>query len=140
MTSTPTARGDGSGLVGLVVAAAVGGATGGVLRHLLGLGVAGDGVLALTLAVNVTGCLLLGLLPLLDRVGRSETWRVGVGPGLLGGFTTMSAVNEQTRSLLAEDRVGLAAGYVLGTLALGVGAAAVAARAVARNHVRRIGR
>lgn len=120
--------------------AAVGGAAGAVLRHLLTLTTDGDGLLGVTLGVNAVGSLLLGLLPLIDRVGRSEGWRVAVGPGLLGGFTTLSAVNEQSRSLLADDRVALAGGYLVATLAVCVGAAALAARVVSRVVADRAGR
>ena len=40
-----------------------------------------------------------------------------LGPGLLGGFTTLSAYAEEARGLVADGRAGLAAAYVLGTLA-----------------------
>jgi len=55
----------------------------------------GPGSLALsTLVVNVIGCLALGALTtsLLARPALPEWARAGIGPGLLGGFTTMSAV------------------------------------------------
>ena len=38
-----------------------------------------------------------------------------LGPGLLGGYTTMSAYAEETRALLADDRVATAAAYAVGT-------------------------
>ena len=37
-------------------------------------------------------------------------------PGVLGGFTTLSAYSEQSRALLAAGHTGLAASYLLGTL------------------------
>lgn len=140
MTPPPTVRHDGSGLAGLVALAAAGGAVGAVLRHLLTLTTDGDGLLGVTLVVNAVGSLLLGLLPLIDGVRRSEGWRVAVGPGLLGGFTTLSAVNEQSRSLLAHDRVLLAGGYLIGTLVVCVGAATLAALVVSRVAADRAGR
>jgi len=47
-----------------------------------------------TLIVNVVGCFALGALTtsLLTRPALAEWARAGLGPGLLGGFTTMSAV------------------------------------------------
>ncbi len=133
MTSPPAVQRDGSGVAGLVALVAVGGAAGAVLRHLLTLPAGGDELLGVTLAINAVGSLLLGLLPLIDRVRRSEAYLVAVGPGLLGGFTTLSAVNEQGRALLADDRVLLGAAYLLGTLVVCVGAAAVAGGIVARR-------
>ena len=45
-----------------------------------------------TLIVNVTGGLLMGLLVgALARVGAGESWRVLLGVGVLGGFTTFSS-------------------------------------------------
>jgi CrcB protein len=40
-----------------------------------------------------------------------------LGPGLLGGFTTLSTYAEQARALAAAGRTALAGAYVLGTLA-----------------------
>ena len=102
----------------LCLAVAVGGALGAVLRHLLGeLVPDGDGFAWTTFAINVTGAFLLALLPALSGVRRSPAWTVALGPGVLGGYTTLSAYAEQSRALLAEGRVVLAATYVVGTFA-----------------------
>ena len=42
-----------------------------------------------------------------------------LGTGLLGGFTTYSALAVDTVQLLRTDQTGLAAAYALGTLLLG---------------------
>ncbi len=67
----------------------VGGGTGAVLRY--GVGRLLPGVLA-TFAVNLVGCLLMGALAgwLLGRE-QGESWRLLLGVGVLGGFTTFSA-------------------------------------------------
>lgn len=70
-----------------------------------------------TFAVNVAGSFLLALLPALAAVRRSRTLAVALGPGVLGGFTTLSAYSEQARALLDAGRVGLASTYLVGTLA-----------------------
>ncbi|CAN5472260.1 hypothetical protein BH09ACT12_BH09ACT12_17690 [soil metagenome] len=70
-----------------------------------------------TLAINVSGSFLLALLPALAFVRNSPEWTAALGPGLLGGFTTLSAYAEQSRALLADERLGAAAAYVVGTLA-----------------------
>ena len=100
-----------------LAAVAVGGALGGVLRHLLGeLAPDGSGFPWTTFAINVSGAAVLALLPHLAAVRRNVLLAVGLGPGLLGGYTTLSTASEQTRALLA-DRPGLALLYAGGTLA-----------------------
>jgi len=71
-----------------------------------------------TLAVNVLGCLAMGLLvALAGGGGRSATtMRLLLGTGLLGGFTTYSAFNAEVLSLAQSGRTALAATYVLATL------------------------
>lgn len=99
-------------------AVAVGGALGGTLRWWLGDVVPdGAGFPWTTFAINVSGALLLALLPASSAVRRRPALAAGVGPGLLGGYTTLSTYAEQGRALLADGRVALAAAYVLGTLA-----------------------
>lgn len=69
------------------------------------------------LLINVVGSGLLASLPLLAVV-RSRPW-VGLllGPGILGGFTTMSAASTDTFLLLDRGHLVLALAYCLGTLA-----------------------
>ncbi|NJC04619.1 CrcB protein [Sphingomonas kaistensis] len=67
----------------------VGGGSGAMLRWWLGGLVASPWG---TLAVNLIGCLAMGLLAgVLGRSGGAEQARLLLGVGLLGGFTTMSA-------------------------------------------------
>jgi len=114
---------------------ALGGAAGALLRH--GLVEAfpdGHGSFPWTiLAVNVLGCFLLGLLPGLGAVRRRPLLVPLLGPGVLGGFTTLSTYSEQTRALLAGGHSVLAAAYVVGTLGVCLLAVAVAARIGARG-------
>ncbi|SFA84455.1 CrcB protein [Nocardioides alpinus] len=81
-----------------------------------------------TLAINVVGAFALGLLPALAVVRRSRRVALSVGPGLLGGFTTVSAWAGQVRDLADSGEVGLAGLYLAATLAAGLGAAALAQR------------
>lgn len=102
----------------LLLAVAVGGAVGAVLRWGAGEVVAdGSGFPWTTFTINVVGCALLAGLELLPVVRRSEVWSAALGPGVLGGFTTFSATSEQGRALLADGRTALAAAYLVGTLA-----------------------
>ncbi|WP_323794107.1 CrcB family protein [Nocardioides sp.] len=101
----------------LTLAVAAGGAVGALLRHGLEMWVPdGAGFPWTTLAINVVGAFLLALLPALARVRRSPAWTVALGPGVLGGFTTLSAASEQARALLADERLAAASAYALGTL------------------------
>lgn len=115
-------------LVGLV---ALGGAVGSVLRHAVGLALpAPSGWPLGTLAVNVSGAFLLGLL--LEAVARRgpetrrlQRLRLLLGTGLLGGFTTYSAFALETDRLLDGGDFGVALGYVAVTLVAGTLAAAL---------------
>ena len=101
----------------LLAAVAVGGAVGALLRWAMGVGLPdGDGFPATTFAINLAGSFALACLPAIDVVRRSRLLTVGLGPGLLGGFTTLSATSEQSRALLADDRAALAASYLLVTV------------------------
>lgn len=70
-----------------------------------------------TFAINVLGCLLLALLPVLAVVRRRPLLPVFLGTGVLGGFTTLSTYSEQTRALAEAGHGGQAAAYAVGTLA-----------------------
>lgn len=116
---TPTRlRGRDLALVGL------GAALGALLRWLLGASVPeGNGSLWITFAINVTGAFALGLLPVLGVVRRDHRAAVLLGPGLLGGFTTVSTYADQARGLIGSGQPALAAAYLGGTLAAALAAA-----------------
>lgn len=78
-----------------------------------------------TLVINVTGCLVIGLL-----AGLAETRGVFTGPtraflfiGVLGGYTTFSTFGYETFQLMRDGQFGVAALSV--TLQVGVGLTAV---------------
>lgn len=111
----------------LIVAAAAGGAVGAILRWSLGeLVPDGAGFPWTTFGINLVGSFLLASLPAFETVRRSRVLVVGLGTGVLGGFTTLSATSEQSRGLLADGRAGLAAAYLLATLGACVTAVALA--------------
>lgn len=104
-------------------AVAVGGFGGTEARYLLGVLLPeSSGVFPwTTLAINVGGSFLLGWLTALWAAGlREPRWlQAGLGPGLLGSFTTFSAV-----SLAAVTDPALLLPYLGVSLALGLAAAA----------------
>lgn len=75
-----------------------------------------DGMPWGTLAVNLVGAFLLGVVAALVA---SSLWRSAVGSGLIGGFTTYSALAVQTDELLAGEPA-TALVYVLATLGGGL--------------------
>lgn len=109
------------------LAVAAGGALGALARHLLDTWApAGAGFPWTTFGINVMGSMLLAVLPGMKVVRRSPTWTAALGPGALGGFTTLSAYSEQTRALLDGGRVAVAAAYLVGTMAAALVAVALA--------------
>lgn len=144
--------------VGLV---ALGGAGGSVARYFVGIwsGIlltpltylfpdAGHTILWFpigTLLVNLAGAFALGyLLEALARRGRETVRRrkirLGIGTGVLGGFTTYSALALEVQMLIGQDMVWLALLYVALTLVGGtatcLGGIALAARADRRRKGR----
>ncbi len=95
----------------------LGGAVGSGARYLVGRGAVlwlGPGYPWGTLAVNLVGGLAMGLLAgSLTRLGEGgETWRLLIGVGLLGGFTTFSAFSLDVVAMLQRGDWGLAIGYI----------------------------
>jgi len=112
-----------------LAAVAAGGALGALLRWSVGEVVAsGDALVVATAVVNVAGAFALAALPALAVVRRTPLLQLGLGPGLLGGFTTLSAASEQTRSLLDAGRVPAAAALLVLTLGASLAAVALARR------------
>ncbi len=108
---------------------AAGGVLGALLRWLLGEVVPdGAGFPWTTFGINVTGSFALALLPALAAVRVRPLVALSLGPGFLGGYTTLSAYAEQGRGLLADGRPALAAAYLIGTLAACLAAVSVAHR------------
>ena len=101
----------------------LGGAVGTGARYLLSgwlLRVAGPGFPWGTLAVNVLGSLLLGLLMQVARTTNLLTPTLGLAltTGVLGGFTTYSTFNYETLQFFQRDE------WLLGFANLGVTVAA----------------
>ena len=95
----------------------VGGAVGSGARYLTGramLSLLGPDYPFGTLAVNLIGGLLMGVLVgVLARNTASETWRLVLGVGVLGGFTTFSAFSLDVVTMIERGAIGVAFGYVL---------------------------
>ena len=132
MPSSPAAARSSRGVPPLV-AVAVGGALGALLRWALELALpVRDGWPWATLLANVLGSAALGWLVVHDDRHRHPRWvRPAVGTGLLGGFTTFSTYAVQVALLGRVDPL-VALVYLVVTAVLCVAAAALGAR-VARG-------
>ena len=109
----------------------LGGALGSTLRYLLGAmiqrALAGGLYAKLplaTFAVNIIGCLGIGLLAAWTegRTDLSPAQRLFIFTGLLGGFTTFSTYAHEGQQLLREGLFPQAAIYILGQVILGLAA------------------
>lgn len=107
-----------------LAAAAGGGAIGAMARYAVDQAADRLGVALpwATLAINVVGCVLMGILVsyVLAHPARHLLWRPFLGVGVLGGFTTFSAFAGDA-VLLADDGAWAAsAAYVVATLVGGL--------------------
>lgn len=77
-----------------------------------------------TFAINLTGCLVIGVVTaaLTDRPGVPSWVRVGLAMGVIGGYTTFSTFAQETFDLLDDGRAALALAYAGGSILLGVAA------------------
>lgn len=75
-----------------------------------------------TFAVNVSGCLALGVLMVLvvDVWPPRRFVRPFLGVGVLGGYTTFSTYVLETRALLVDGHLGVATAYLAGSLLAGL--------------------
>lgn len=108
-----------------LLAVAGGGGVGGIARLAVGDLVArrlGTGFPWGTLAVNLSGALLMGML--VGGLGlpgpeAGRSWSL-LAIGLLGGYTTVSSFSLQSLSLWQQRRTAAALGYVVLTFAAGL--------------------
>jgi len=105
----------------------VGAGIGGALRH--GVNVAstrlfGYGFPYGTFIVNVADSFAMGLLAgfFVYRAGVPQHVRLFLTTGILGGFTTFSTFSLDAALLVERHSLGMAAGYMVGSVAAGVSA------------------
>jgi CrcB protein len=108
-----------------LLAVAGGGALGAVARYLMASGVqrlAGGAFPWGTLAVNIVGALLMGLI--VEAAARfaalSGDLRLFLTTGVLGGFTTFSAFSLETALMIEKGDFVLAALYITASVVLTV--------------------
>lgn len=105
-------------MIGIVIAVALGGMAGTLLRFATGNWVSANWpqhFYGATLAVNIVGCLLIGYLYglFLLRPEIPLELRAGLMVGFLGGLTTFSSFSLDTLRLLESGQAPMAIGYAL---------------------------
>lgn len=105
----------------------IGAGVGGALRHAVNVGSArlfGYGFPLGTFIVNVTGSFAMGLFAgfFAYRAGVPQHVRLFLTTGILGGYTTFSTFSLDAALLIERHSFGLAAGYVIGSVAAGLAA------------------
>jgi CrcB protein len=104
----------------------LGGGLGAALRHGVNVTMArlvGTAFPYATLFENATGSLVMGLLAayFAFRGDASQSWRLFLTTGILGGYTTFSAFSLDAMLLYERGALGLAALYVLASVLLSIG-------------------
>ena len=103
----------------------IGAGLGGLLRHIMNTAIAaamGAGFPYGILAINVLGSTVMGLLAgwLAFHGNAPAELRLFLATGFLGGFTTFSAFSLDTALLIERGETGLAALYVVASVALSI--------------------
>jgi len=111
-----------------VLLVAAGGAVGATVRYAVNvafLSRTASGFPWHTLAVNVVGAFLLGVLAVLtaERGILPAEYSLMLGTGVLGGFTTFSAFAYESVVLIERGQAVLGVANIAGSCLLGVGAA-----------------
>jgi len=101
----------------------LGAGIGGALRHgtnLAALRLFGAGFPYGTLAVNILGSLVMGLLAgwFAQKADPGQAWRLFLTTGVLGGFTTFSTFSLDTALLWERGQAGLALAYMAVSITL----------------------
>jgi CrcB protein len=116
----------------------LGGGLGAALRHgvnLTSARILGTAFPYHTMFENVSGSFVMGLLAgyFAFRGSASQHWQLFFTTGILGGYTTFSAFSLDTALLYERSELGIAALYVLGSVALSIGGL-FAGLALARHY------
>lgn len=76
-----------------------------------------------TLAVNIVGCFLIGIIyGFSDRGSMNVEWRLFLATGIMGGFTTFSSFSNETVSMLRDAQYWQAFSYIALSVVIGLAA------------------
>ena len=112
-----------------ILAVGAGSFLGGAARYLVTLAMkgVGKGFPWATLAVNLAGCFLIGLLwGVFSKNGtEGSSWALFLTVGLCGGFTTFSTFSKEALMMLQGGNIWGFAGYVAISVIAGIGLVAL---------------
>jgi len=104
----------------IILLIGLGSSIGGIFRYILAEGLQQKLQSTLpfgTFAVNVIGCLLIGIVfGFFERGHLSQEWRMFLATGVLGGFTTFSAFSMETVNLLRDGQYWSVLTYLSGSI------------------------
>ena len=107
-----------------IIAVGAGSFIGGIARYIVSLAMKGigKGFPWATLAVNLVGCLMIGLLwGLLSRNAAENTsWGLFLTVGLCGGFTTFSTFSKEALAMLQTGQIWGFASYIAISVLAGI--------------------
>ncbi|PUB18420.1 fluoride efflux transporter FluC [Yoonia sediminilitoris] len=106
-------------MISPLISVALGGALGAVGRFLVGVSLPFPYG---TLAINVLGSFVIGLVWVILTARGLQHWLPFVMTGILGGFTTFSAFSLDTLRLVEAGRLTAAGTYVLASVLLSLAA------------------
>ncbi|HEY1008820.1 MAG: fluoride efflux transporter CrcB [Daejeonella sp.] len=110
----------------IVLLIGIGSFIGGIARYLLSQLIQNKALVTFpygTLAVNIVGCFLIGIVyGVAERSGLSNEWRLFIATGILGGFTTFSAFSYESINLMRDGQAGAALVYIAASIMLGLAA------------------
>lgn len=74
-----------------------------------------------TLAVNIIGCFLIGIIyGFSERGNMNAEWRIFLATGIMGGFTTFSSFSNETVSMLRDAQYLQAFSYIFFSVIIGL--------------------
>ena len=103
----------------------IGGGLGSTLRHVVNIvsqRLLGTNFPYHTFIINITGSTIMGLIAgyLAFKGDATQSWRLFLMTGVLGGYTTFSAFSLDAAVLYERGAIGLTALYVLGSVVLSI--------------------
>ena len=103
----------------------IGGGLGSTLRYVINVvcpRLFGPGFPYHTFIINITGSTVMGLIAgyFAFRADASQSWRLFLMTGILGGYTTFSAFSLDTAVLYERGEIGQALFYVLGSVVFSI--------------------
>lgn len=88
-----------------------------------------------TLAVNILGCFIIGLVFALSikQEPLTDNWKLFLAGGICGGFTTFSAFSLENMGLLQSGKYGMAFVYIAASIVFGIAASFLGYQLIIKN-------